>query len=173
MLKCLLDMDGVLVDFVKGAAKVHGFKPEDVDCWDFPAKFGIAKADFWGVLGSDFWAELEWSVDGKAILEAAERTFGKENVCLLSSPCDTIGCTDGKVRWIREHMPNYRRRFLLGPAKEFAASPNRWLIDDYEGNIESFTKAGGNAILVPRPWNALAGKPGIEHINNELWSMKS
>ena len=171
-MKCLLDMDGVLVDFVAGAAKHHGFDPVVVDRWDFVEKVGLTTAQFWNPLNADFWAGLPWTPDGREILAAVEDAFGKENVCLLSSPCDTAGCMDGKLTWIREHLPGYRRRFLFGPAKEFAANGNRVLVDDSDGNAEAFRNAGGPVLLVPRPWNRLAGQDALEEVRRWLNFLK-
>jgi len=61
------------------------------------------------------------------------------------------------MRWIREHLPAYSRRFLIGPAKEFCANPRSVLIDDSETNVKAFFEAGGHTVLVPREWNWMRG----------------
>jgi len=58
-----------------------------------------------------------------------------------------------------EHFPQFQRRFLFGPAKAFCASPERVLIDDYDGNVDKFRAAGGHAILVPQSYNSRSHLP--------------
>lgn len=159
-MKVLLDLDGVLVDFVGGAAKHHGFDPKLANCWDFMPNTGISPADFWAPLGKRFWSNLDWTPEGPAILKVVEAAVGAANVCVLTSPCDTEGCAEGKLRWIRDNMPDYRRRYFLGTAKEFVASHKLTLVDDHDKNVDQFLKAGGGGVLVPRPWNRLRGHVG-------------
>ena len=64
------------------------------------------------------------------------------------------GWVVGKINWIDKNMPEYSRRYLIGPAKQFCAGPDSILVDDSNKNIEDFAEAGGNVILVPRPWNS-------------------
>lgn len=167
-MKCLLDLDGVLVDFVGGAAKLHGFDPALAVRWDFMADVGLTQNQFWSPLGEDFWANLPWMPDGMRILAIVEKAFGPENVCLLTSPCDTDGCMQGKLRWIRKHLPVYNRRYLMGSAKEFCASRDSLLIDDSDSNTTKFATAGGWGVLVPRPWNVLAGRDPVEWVHTCL-----
>lgn len=161
-MKCLLDLDGCLVDFVGGAARLFGksdpyapYEPKRergaYETWEL---LGIDKAEFWRPMGEEFWAGLDWLPDGRSILSAVETTFGKESICLLTSPCLTPGCEAGKVRWIREHLPDYSRRYLIGPAKEFCAHGRAVLVDDYDVNVDRFREHGGRAVLIPRPWNS-------------------
>ena len=155
-------MDGVLVDFVGGACRVHG-KANPYACGNFngwtildsPEFRGMSAADFWRPMGREFWAGLAWTDDGREILSIVESAFGKENICLLSSPCHTPGCMDGKLDWIKENISSYKSRFMFGNRKEFAASDRRILIDDADHNVRAFGMAGGRTVLVPRPWNDL------------------
>lgn len=157
-MKCFLDMDGVLCDFVLAACQLHGaddpYKHDrNLGVWGFDKLIGVDTEAFWKPLGYEFWSTLPWMHDAGYILRLVERTFGKENVCLLTSPCDTAGCVEGKREWVKQNMPDYSRRLLIGSAKEFCAGPNRVLIDDYDHNVKVFRAAGGEAVLVPRKWN--------------------
>lgn len=153
--KCLLDMDGVLVNFVKGVCAFHGVDTPypKYQNWNMEIPLGIDKNTFYGNLGREFWANLEWTPDGFEILEVVEERFGVKNVCLLTSPVAADGCIDGKMDWIKKHLPQYSRQFLVGPAKEFCANSNHFLVDDFEENIDKFNASGGRGVLVPRPWN--------------------
>src|SRR5574337_562196 len=151
--KILLDMDGVIADFIGGAARIHGKDASTVATWDFLEEWEIAPKDFWSPLGRDFWANLNPTDEAFGIVKMCECAVGPENVCLLSSPCLTDGCMEGKLDWIRRHFPQYSRRYLFGPKKEFCSSADRLLIDDSDANCASFRHAGGQAFLFPRPWN--------------------
>lgn len=158
MKRCLLDMDGVLVDFVGGACRLHD-KPDPYlfsanhGDGDMPTLLGMSREDFYAPLGEEFWASLRPTPECSPMVEHLERAFGRENVCILTSPVLTHGCYEGKLRWIRQYLPQYARRFLVGPAKEFAAGPDTWLVDDSDLNLERFREWGGNTFQVPRPWN--------------------
>lgn len=155
MVIVFFDMDGVLSDFVGGALKHHN--RDDLDRagapWGLESHLGLTPEQFWSSLGYEFWRDLLPLADGFALLGHAERLVGRDNVALLSSPCDTPGCADGKRDWVRRHLPEYRRRLFLGSAKEMFAGPTKILVDDHDGNVEKFRRAGGRAVMPPRPWN--------------------
>lgn len=160
MKRCLLDMDGVLVDFVGGACRHHGIRDpyDDPQNWGKPKLdelAGMPKSVFFAPLGEDFWANLEPTRECFALVEMLEKHFGKEAVCIMTSPVLTHGCYEGKLCWLRKHLPQFSRRFLVGPTKEFAAGPEVTLVDDSDSNIDRFLAWGGDVIQVPRPWNRL------------------
>lgn len=151
------DMDGVLADFVGGALAAHGRTdiPHAEVTWGIEAQLGIAPADFWSVCDFDFWANLAVLDDGRKLIARAEWIAGAANIALLTSPCDTKGCIDGKRAWIERHLPEYRRRAFFGSAKELFAGPTKVLIDDHDDNCSKFSRAGGYALQPARPWNRL------------------
>lgn len=171
----LLDMDGVIVDFHAGVFRAHGIVNPYLNgngrgVWDIAGLVGMAPADFWRPCGHDFWANLPWTIDGFDLLEMAERAVGAENVYLLTSPTLDAGAYSGKAAWVQGNLPDYYRRLLVGPCKHLCASPRHLLIDDSDANVQEFTDHGGQAILVPRPWNALWSKQdeALSHVKNEL-----
>lgn len=151
--RILLDIDGVLADFVAGVAKLHGEDPGSVCTWNFFEQWGLTASDFWTPLGREFWASLPLTSESMRVLEMCEAAVGKQNVALLTSPCETDGCLEGKRDWVQKCFPDYRHRLLIGAAKEFCASPSSLLIDDHDKNCEAFIAAGGVACVFPRPWN--------------------
>jgi len=155
--RILLDLDGVLVNFVGGACKLHNkpwpYTKDEQGSWDIESLFGMTSPAFWSPLGYEFWRNLDPYPHMHQFVEALERKFGEEHICLLTSPPKQKGAIEGKIDFIRDHLPQYRRRFLVGPAKEFCASPRHALIDDSDANIEKFRYAGGQVFLVPGPWN--------------------
>lgn len=154
MLTCFVDLDGVLVDFVGGAMDCHGKSiPRSEVRWDLPAQFGLSPEAFWAPMGDLFWRSLDWTEEGKSLLAGLERIFQPENIAILTSPCLTPGGVEGKVQWVRQHLPGYSRRFFVGGDKRLLAGITKILIDDHEKNVDDFVTAIGNGVLVPRPWN--------------------
>lgn len=155
VLRCVLDLDGVVAAFVQGVCRQF----EVADPYLLPEHRGnynaIEMVLDWKHLEEDFWAGLPKMSDADEIVRLVEERFGPENVAFLSSPSHNRGCMPGKIRWIREHYPQLQRRFLFGPPKHFVAHPNAVLVDDYDKNVESFRAHGGRAILLPRIWNSL------------------
>lgn len=167
MNKCLLDLDGVIADLVKSISKAHNLKSPYEGGKNYGEYFGLGNmckwwkiedSKLWSISTIDFWANIEPHDEYKEILNELESFFGKENICILSNPTNRHGyiegCADGKIKWIKKHIPDYERQFLLGPAKHFCANKNTFLIDDYDMNVDTFREHGGNAFLVPRPWNS-------------------
>jgi len=124
----------------------RGLLPEKLD--------DLTPEQFWNSLDRSFWADLDWMPDGQEILRVVEDFFGKDNICLLTSPTLNPESASGKMDWIKRNMPDYSRQFLVGSAKKFCASHDAVLIDDADHNYQSFIKAGGGAVLVPRKWNS-------------------
>jgi 5'(3')-deoxyribonucleotidase len=156
-MRCFVDLDGVLVDFVGGAASYYN---RTVDHWpagqfDIAKTLGMTSQQFWNGLNEGYWANLQPLPDAADILQLLENRFGAMNLCILSSPTRDPRSLSGKLKWIQRNLKKYERRFLIGPSKEFCASAQTVLIDDSDRNIDRFHQAGGAAILVPRRWNSL------------------
>lgn len=154
---CYLDMDGVLADFTAGAIALHNLPVthKDVDTWDFHHRLGFVGDDekkFWDAMGYDFWANLPKTQEHDWVIEIVEKIFG-ERVVLATSPTKTPGCIEGKMDWIRKHLPQYARRFVVGPSKHLMAGYGKLLIDDYQINAQRFLEHGGSSILFPRLYN--------------------
>ena len=152
-IKILLDVDGVLADFVGEACRHFGM-PEIAKNWP-SGEYNVAKVlqlpatTFWDALGGSFWTNIPKTTEADEIVKLC----GPYDTCLLTSPPLNPYVAAIKIRWISKMFPQFERKFLIGPAKEFCAAPNHILIDDNVLNVIEFGKAGGNAILVPRPWN--------------------
>lgn len=156
MITVFFDLDGVLADFVGGALKAHNrtdVNPANVT-WGLEAQLGIAPEAFWAPFGYEFWANLDICPDGFKLLESALLCVGSEQIGLLTSPCDTAGCVDGKRAWVMRHLPDFRRRLFVGSAKELFAGPTKVLVDDHDANVTRFQAAGGLTVQPPRPWNS-------------------
>jgi len=157
-MRVFLDLDGVLVNFLGSALRGNNIRAPDpwpMGVWDMFDAIKVAdQIAFWRAFDDeDFWAHLDWMPKGRRILNLLEATLGEDNICLLTSPTYNPGCHNGKMRWIREHMPNYRRKTLIGACKHFCAHPGSLLIDDSPENIEKFKVNGGCGILIKTLWN--------------------
>lgn len=152
--KLLLDMDGVLVDFVAGALAIHKKSLPYADVtWNFFKQIGIEEREFWKPCDFHFWATLDWIPQGRVFLDSLISRYGEDRICFCTSPCETIGSVEGKIEWIRRNLPRkMQRQFMITPAKQFAAKGNV-LIDDSPENCKKFEAAGGKTVLVPQPWN--------------------
>jgi 5' nucleotidase, deoxy (Pyrimidine), cytosolic type C protein (NT5C) len=160
----LVDMDGVLVDFIGGALKAHGLKvsstsfysqKQHLGKWNVETLMGLTDEEFWKPIDREFWTNLEPTHDGLEMLGYIEMLFGLPNVYLWTSPCKNDGCYDGKRDWIRKYLnKQYLNKHLIaGPAKHLGAGPNKILVDDADHNVSAFSQAGGISCLVPRLWN--------------------
>jgi hypothetical protein len=94
-MRALLDMDGLIADFVSGISRAHG-RP---DSYDDPAHFGrYEMAEIWGITDEEFWAsakdedflaELEPTAEAAEIVSGLTTNYGEDNVCILPSLCST------------------------------------------------------------------------------------
>jgi len=105
-------------------------------------------------MGRAFWANLPPTPECHLLLRRLEEVVGSDAICLLTSPCQTEGCVDGKLDWVKLNLPaRYRRQILIGSGKEYCAGKRALLVDDHAENCHRFFVHGGQAVLVPRPWN--------------------
>jgi len=157
-MKILLDVDGVLANFVQGACRLHGHtdpytKEKNLGNYSIQDLLGIQGPAFWDMMDEHFWFTLKKMPLADKIVEYLENRFGQESICLLTSPIRHRGCHRGKMRWIEKYYPQYSRQNLIGKPKHFCAGPDASLIDDFENNVAKFSAHGGHAFLMPAPWN--------------------
>lgn len=151
----MLDIDGVIGDFNRKATEIVGI-PYPPNKWhwykDAPDGFNILN----NACTFDFWKNLGWIHDGHDIFRLVTSLFNPENIFLLTTPMPNVESASGKMAWIYGNLPEYKRRtIIITASKALLAKPNVLLIDDRDKNVDEFRAAGGNAILVPRPWNRL------------------
>lgn len=191
--KVILDLDDTCNDFTMTALKHVNCKvegPRDFSVYNPKWRFNIIKAVnilhptnvftkryFWDLFDEYFWSSLPKSKEFDVILHIALNIASKEGVLILTSPiCGpdiseraTEKCLIGKHRWIKSHFPPFlHQSFSMSPAKHFCATPDAVLIDDCDENVEDFQKAGGEAVLMPRPWNKAHSQDPIPYITTKL-----
>ena len=152
--RIFLDLDGVIRDWDGGVFKWFSMEPITLTDWGMASRtickeYGISESYFWEKQTADFWTGLEMTPYAQTVLGL----LPIEKTCLLTSP--TLNNAGFSQQWIRNNLPEYfnSKQYLIGSAKHFCAAPDTLLIDDADANVEKFSKAGGNVILFPQPWN--------------------
>lgn len=149
----LLDVDGVLADFVGATLNLVDRRDVKVDRWDFHENLGMTANQLWTKIdgaGHDFWAnmpKLPWADELVDMLAKSGLT-----TILCTSPSLSDGCNSGKVAWIRKNFPQFHRQFMITPCKHLLRG-DFVLIDDSDDNVRKFRQNGQSAILFPQPWN--------------------
>ena len=167
-----LDLDGVIVDFISGLINFYSlpFKHDDIVKWELTEKqLGMTPEACWSDLTDDFWVDLKMYAHAPALL----KMLSGYKTCILTAPMRDRA--SGKQIWIMENLPDFynNKRYLIGPGKKYCAGPGRVLIDDHDGNIRQFKKAGGIGIVYPQPWNSMAHvKDGNEYVAKQLTKLE-
>jgi 5'(3')-deoxyribonucleotidase len=153
----LIDLDGVMAMFVRGAMKALNITDYSVPKGVHPIEkwngVNVTTEHFWEAIdagGESFWENLEkypWADDLLRFCEKSGSTF------FLTAPSRNPLCCSGKMKWIKKHYPHMISRTILTRHKYLLASPNKILIDDTETQIDSFVQWGGNGLLFPQLWN--------------------
>ena len=196
--RIFLDLDDVCNDFTISALKFVGCLPSGAtfDAYDPKWSFDIIKAanelrnqprrpridcpadwkgdftpdTFWSLMTREVWANLPESKEFHSLLSKCEELVGRENICILTNPIIDPECAVGKLEWIYKHFPTWmHRQFFIGPQKWLLARPDALLIDDSDANVKAFRGHGGQALLVPRPWNVLHEANTMKHID---WALQ-
>lgn len=180
----LIDMDGVLVDFVSGACSVHGVTRTQLEeywpvcTWSITKPMGdlrrvilresvnllgqefpdFTDSDLWAPInnmGPEFWIGLQPLPWIDQLIKAVEETGMEWHIISDPSPACSLAAYDGKCRWLKNYFGNDFDRFALTPHKHLFASRKNMLIDDKKENVDKFTEAGGMGILFPARCNHL------------------
>ena len=159
--RCLLDMDGVIVDFLAGMVRLHGRPNPYLDPTNhgkfFNTLWGMSHEECWGLVdaaGVHFWEHLPKTPDADQIVDMVVGRFGVENTAILTSPkFGGTACIEGKSRWIKAYYPDLLPNMIFTSAKQFCANQESVLVDDQDNNVNAFLAGGGQAVLVPGKWN--------------------
>jgi 5'(3')-deoxyribonucleotidase len=156
----LLDMDGVLADFISGALlclnrdfnKTTSIKQyvKDFGQWEVYDYYGITVKEFWESIHNtpDFWYNLKptpWAVQLYKLLESMG------DVTIVTTPSEDPDCYAQKARWLRDFGIDMSSVFM--GSRKYLMAGSGILIDDYYKNVNTFKLRGGQAILIPSNWN--------------------
>lgn len=165
--RILLDMDGVISDFIGGLIKLFGLPGDYLQAtfgdaivpWSLDEIFpGRSKRDIMSLCDEEFWSSLEpypWATE---LVKGCIDLVGPKNVMFCSCP----GHYDqrmfyptvvGKIRWLGKVFPDYDCDICFSCQKHILATPNSILVDDSPLQCDLFSRYGGCGILFPQLWN--------------------
>ncbi len=149
----MLDLDGVLIDWMQGAIKFHGIQQKFLDGYPCPGQWNwveyLGYGDkFWEGLGHHFYANLPWTSNGREILDIC---CGYGEVYFLTSCTECPGSASGKIAWLQREVPSLSKNFIITRHKKLCSGKGRVLIDDADHNIKDWN---GPSILFPTIWNS-------------------
>lgn len=152
--KILIDMDGVVCDFVAAMCEGHGRndpRKPGLGEIDLEEAWGMSAKDFWKpAYSTNFWSSLDKFEWADALVEHCVSLVGLENVAFCSSPTkSTPHCIPGKIEWLDRHFPKVSRIFTKD--KHFCADKNAILVDDTDSKVRKFVKHSGRAVKFPPP----------------------
>lgn len=163
--KIWLDLDGLLGDFHTAALAAHGL-PHTAATWPEPGKdlqqvLGLKGVEgwldkFWQPINAkpDFWESIQPFPWVHELIDLAKQHAGSHGVAVLTGPASgTETERKAKMNWLAEQRVHLEVKFEKQKGK--LAQPNTLLIDDWEHQVKAFTDGGGEAWLVPQPWNEL------------------
>jgi hypothetical protein len=115
----------------------------------------MTPAEFWTSIPREFWSQAPRSLEFDSILGHCDKEVGLENTFILTSPTLCPESCAGKLEWIQREMPReMQRNFFIGPRKDVIAKRDYLLIDDAMRHLDAWKQAGGQTIVIPRPWNS-------------------
>ena len=174
-IRIAVDLDGVVSFWIKSGCEIFNIDMEDEDIrkklketrGKLEDVMGISDDEVWEKVdeaGVKFWSDMELLPWAKRLWEE----MGKKSdmVCFLSSPSNNPICAQGKLEWIKKHFDT--KNFIITPKKEFCATPQTLLIDDYKKKIKKFEDAGGYGFLWPDPLTLLDEKDLLEETFKKL-----
>jgi len=140
--KIYCDLDGVLVDFIKGFSAISD-DPKILN----PHKYSKHYGDdvFWKLIqqyGMEFWRDLDWMDDGKALWRYIKH---REPVIISTPNMGFKPSYEGKKKWVAQNLGKYD--LILTDKKYKWSNENHVLIDDMDYNIDPWVQSGGIGIL--------------------------
>lgn len=166
----LLDMDGVVANFLKGVCNLFNLNYDDMYARYYPHIWDIQKVEFFknrGITNDmifskismdeyNFWVTLEQYDGAKEFYDNLCSIVGKRNVVFSTSPSLDPLSSAGKVQWLKLFTQNKSfNDSMIGHRKDLMANQRNILIDDNGSTVLKFMQLGGNGILFPRPWNEM------------------
>ena len=159
--RILLDMDGVLSDFISGAVNVlNRTYDKDITMKQYATEFGEwGTYDYYGITVEEFWRPI--NQEPNFWINLKPYPWYKElynslcdigEVTIVTSPSEDPDCMAQKLKWARHYLGISITEMFFGSRKYLMAG-NGILIDDYSKNTEAFATAGGESILIPSNWN--------------------
>ena len=142
--KIAIDMDGVVVDFLRGAYHAGIFDPDSGEMNEEKLK----EAD------EQFWANLPVLTEGLWLYSRLYAFSKRKDLTLyILSHAINEAAKAGKREWIQKHLGTNPMEIVLvakrSDKKDFA-DPDTLLIDDYPKTCEEFEANKGHAVVFHR-----------------------
>lgn len=155
-LRVYLDLDGVIVDFLKKAVEVCKL-PLDytkIDKWSFWSGF-MSDNEFWDAISKydKFWEQLELYSYSQQLVSMLY-TIKDIQLFFCTSPGPDYHSASGKIKFLRNNDFLQHNNFVITQHKYLLANRYSLLIDDGYHNFAAFTNHGGLALLWPHVCNA-------------------
>lgn len=179
-----LDVDGVLADVMSAwldltnPGRLAPLSKSDMDGWDFWARHGIKKREFY--------AQLDACWDAWASIPPTEPDLGRSAGMLskIASSLDIVtarsSATNRHVKeWLRHYDITYDRYVQVASGWMKADLEYDVFIDDSPINAEAFARRGRRVVLYDQPWNAgvdtspegIVRSPDLERAVSEIRSV--
>ncbi len=173
----LLDVDGVLANFIGGIIQTHGwpFTHKEFNCWDYHRTHGYTDEEMWEpTKDGKWWLGLDPYDHAADLLAKLRETH---NIIFCTAPNSDATCASQKIQWLEKHgfMEPGSGDYQIGKHKHLNAMSGCVLIDDSDENVWRYRHAGGRAILFPQPWNDNRGLVDCQltHVVSELEAYES
>lgn len=167
-LTVLLDVDGVLCNFVERICQFYGINANDaMQNWEPLEEYELHKTNHFVEkfitedqikkdlisLPAGWWKNLCTYPYFSDLLILIDDHF--KNWLLSTSPIMSADYFSGRFDWLNKIYGGEleANKIMIGSEKYLMANKNTVLIDDSLKNVKKFIAAGGQAILYPRPWN--------------------
>lgn len=137
-----VDMDGVLADFDKHAAKLLGMEPQRYEDLNGPQKFW---KDLW-TCDPNFYINLEPMPDAESLWYGVNLLAWNPPVILTGIPKDEKSISQ-KLAWAHEHFPAAEVITCKSREKCKYCAPGDVLIDDFTKYKSLWEQAGGKYIV--------------------------
>lgn len=152
----LMDMDGVICNFVGGLIESHGWSilHDDWKSYYHNRQMGIDDSVMWEpTRRENWWRELRPYPGAKKFIDAI-RSILSFDIIYTTAPSNDPACESEKIHWLRDHGFMDGNDYVLTPHKYLLAGSGGILVDDSQDQVNNYRNAGGNAVLFPQPWNS-------------------
>lgn len=154
----LIDCDGVISNMTRSVLQLAHERsealdkgPEDVTNWEYDISLGwkgVNAAITDAIARREFVYRMHPYPGAFMALRVLEKTFGKENVLVCTSPWNAEWASQ-RYAWLQDFAGVERKRVIMCSRKELVAG---FLIDDHVENLKG--RPFHDAFLVARPHNA-------------------
>lgn len=153
----MVDMDDVLckfttkvVDVWNTANPARTIKIDDVNIWNIESVIGEGGAEFLNrtMQQTNFYANLDPMEHAVEVMKYLHDE-GHDVIIVTAVPKHVPGATDGKLAWIRQHLPFFNlKNFFSAHRKDLVHA--HVMFDDGPHNLDAFR---GVTVAMDWPWN--------------------